>query len=82
MACSVADSETVFAIECFRPPAIKDRMIQASVKHNLLLAGAGCFQRSARIVQPSIDPLNEMEIVVDVVVFDKDDSTALLGVRS
>src|SRR5208337_2292554 len=70
---AVSDGEAVQAVVSFRPPAIQDREVQASVQNHFLAAGPGGFERTARIIQPDIYTLHEMATNVDVVIFDEDE---------
>src|SRR6185437_661389 len=49
-------------------------------EHDLLAAGAGGFERTARIVEPYVDALYEVASDVDVVVLDEDELGGELGV--
>ena len=68
-----SDREAVHTVVGLGPPAVEDRKIEAAIQHDLLTAGAGSFQRPARIVQPDIDALDQMAADIDVVVFDEDE---------
>ena len=70
---TVADRETVAAVEGFRPPAVEDRAIETPVQHDLLTARSRRFQGSARVVQPDIDSLHQVPSDIDVVVFEQHD---------
>ena len=61
------------AVVGFGPPAVEHRQVQPAVEHDLLAAGARGFQRTAGIVQPDVDALDQVPADVDVVVFDEDD---------
>ena len=56
---SGADREAVQPVVGLRPPAVENRKVQAAVQDHLLAAGARCFQRTPRIVQPHVDALHQ-----------------------
>src|SRR5207244_2351204 len=62
------------------PPAVEHGEVKAAVEHDLLPAGAGGLQRTARIVEPDIDTLHEMAADVDVIVLNEDELGGELGV--
>ena len=62
------------------PPAIEDGQVKAAIQHHLLAAGAGSFERPARIVEPHVDALHEMAADIDVVVLDEDELVAELRI--
>src|SRR6185295_4838699 len=53
--------------------------VESAVAADLHAAGAGRLQRTARIIQPDVDALDEIACDVDVVVLDEDDAAAILG---
>ena len=75
-----ADGEAVEAVVGLGPPAVEHGEIQAAVEDDLLAAGAGGFERAARIVEPDVDALDQMAADVDVVVLDEDELVGELGV--
>ena len=66
-----ADGKTVGAVVAFAPPAVENAKIQAAIAAGLHAAGAGRFQRTARVVQPHVAAGNHLPCDVNVVVFDK-----------
>src|SRR5258706_12442527 len=70
---AVADGEAVHAVVSLRPPAVQNGEVEATVQYHLLPAGAGGFERPARIVEPDVHALHEQAPYVDVVVFYKDE---------
>src|SRR5215471_1616236 len=62
------------------PPSVEDREVQSAVEHDLLAAGAGRFERTARIVEPNVHSLNEVTPKVYVIVFDEQDLAGKRGV--
>ena len=80
MGSALADGEAVEAVVGFGPPAVEHREVEAAVEDDLLAAGAGSFQRPARIVEPDVDALDEVAADVDVVVLDEDELVAELRV--
>ena len=77
---ALADGEAVEAVVGLGPPAIEHGEIEAAVENHLLPAGAGGFERTARIVEPDIDALDQMAADVDVVILHEDEFVAELGV--
>ena len=77
---AVADGEAVEPVVGLGPPAVEYGQIEAAVEHDLLAAGAGGLERTARIVEPHIDALDQVAADVDVVVLDEDELVAELGV--
>ena len=67
----VADGEAVGAVVAFAPPAVQDAQVQAAVAAGLHAAGAGGFERTARIVQPDVAAGNHLPRDMDVVIFDE-----------
>ena len=67
-----ADRKSVQAVVPFGPPAVEHRQVQAAVEHHLLAAGAARFERPPRIVEPDVDPLDEVAADVDVVILDEE----------
>ena len=68
---SAADGEAVLSVVSFSPPAVENRTVQSAVENDFLTAGSGGFQRTARIVQPDVNSLNEMPPEIDVVIFEE-----------
>ena len=68
---SVADGKTVRAVVAFAPPAVEDAEVQAAVAAGLHAAGAGGFERAARVVQPDVAAGHHLPRDVDVVIFDE-----------
>ena len=66
-----ADGKPVGAVVAFAPPAVEDAEIQTAIAAGLHAAGAGGFQRAARVVQPHVTAGNHLPRDVNVVVFDK-----------
>ncbi len=77
---AVADGEPVEPVVGFSPPAVEDGEIEAAVEHDFLSAGAGGLERTARVVEPHIDALDQVAADVDVVVLDEDKLVAEPGV--
>ena len=67
----VADGKAVGAVVAFAPPAVEDAQVQAAVAAGLYAAGAGSFQRTARIVQPHVAAGNHLPRDVNIVVLDE-----------
>ena len=67
----VADGKAVCAVVAFAPPAVQDAEIQAAVAAGFHAAGAGGFERAARIVQPDVAAGNHLPRDMDVVVLDE-----------
>src|SRR5262249_25366268 len=65
------DRKTVRAVVAFAPPAIEYAHIEAAVAAGLLAAGAGSFERSARIVQPNIAARDHLPRDVNIVTLDE-----------
>ena len=63
--------KTVEPVVSLCPPAIQHRKIQAAIQHYLLTTGPRCFQRTPRIVEPDIHPLDKVPAHVNVVIFYK-----------
>ena len=68
-----ADGEAVGAVVAFAPPAVHDAQVQAAVAAGLHAAGAGGFERTARVVQPDVAAGNHLPRDVDVVVLDENE---------
>ena len=66
-----ADGEAVGAVVAFAPPAVQDAEVQAAVATGLHAAGAGGFERAARVVQPDVAAGHHLARDVDVVVLDE-----------
>ena len=77
---AVANGETIETVVCLSPPAIKDREIEAAIQNYFLATGARSLERTARVVEPDINTLHEVTANVDVVVFNKDEFLAELGI--
>ena len=67
----VADGKAIGAVVAFAPPAIEDAEVQAAVAAGFHAAGAGSFQRPARIVQPDVAAGNHLPRHMDIVVLDE-----------
>ena len=67
----LADGEAVGAVVAFAPPAVEDAQVQAAVAAGLHAAGAGGFQRTARVVQPDVAAGHHLPRHVHVVVLDE-----------
>src|ERR1043166_9802209 len=63
-----ADAPAIASIEAFTPPAIEHTQVYASVRRRFHSAGATCFQRTQRMVQPKVDTLYEAARNIAVVV--------------
>ena len=55
------------------------RQVEPAVDADLHAAGAGGFERAARVVEPDVDALHQVAGDVDVVVFEEDHAAAELG---
>ena len=74
-----ANRPAVAAVVAFAPPAIEHAQVNPAVRRRFHSAGAACFQRSQRMVQPKIDPLHEPACDVAVVVLKKNDAIFQAG---
>ena len=68
----VADGKTIRAVVAFAPPAVQNAEVQAAMAAGFLAAGAGSFERTARIVQPNVAAGNHLPRDMDVVILDED----------
>ena len=66
-----ADGKAVRAVVTFAPPAVEDAHVHAAVAARLHAAGAGGFERAARIVQPDVAAGDHLPRDVDVVIFEE-----------
>src|SRR5690242_16701513 len=67
-----ADGESVGTVVTFAPPAVENAEAEAAMATGLHAAGAGSFQRTARVVQPDIAAGNHLARNVNVIVFQED----------
>jgi|GEM_PF-5471837 len=67
----LTDCETVGPIVGFGPPSIQDAAVETTIEYGLLTASSGGLQWAPRIVQPNVDPLNQVSTNIDVIVFDE-----------
>src|SRR4051812_36363585 len=67
----LADGEAVRAVVAFAPPAVEDAEVQAAVATGFHAAGAGGFERAARVVQPNVATGNHLASDVDVIVLNE-----------
>ena len=77
-----ADRPAILAVIAFTPPAIEHAQVEAAVWWKLHPARATGFERTQRVVQPKIDPLDQTARNVSVIIFDKDDPVMKAGFAS
>src|SRR4029077_10506056 len=65
------DGKSVGAVVTLAPPAVEDAEVQATMAAGFHAAGAGCFERSARIVQPDIAARYHLPGDMDIIIFHK-----------
>src|SRR5262249_4803543 len=66
-----ANCPTVASVEAFAPPAVEHAQVNPAVGRRFHPAGAACFQRTQRMVEPKIDSLPKAPRDVAIVVLNE-----------
>ena len=71
MAGPFADRKTVRTVKGLSPPSVENAKVQPPIEDDFLSACPGGLQGASWIVEPHIDPLDQMPAYVDVVILDE-----------
>ena len=75
---AVSNGEAVQTVVSLGPPPVEHRAVEPTIQQHLLSAGAAGLLRTARVVQPDVDALDQVSAHVDVVVLDEHHPVAQL----